>query len=184
KLYRRASRVLAFTIPARRYEFAGRVFVRAIAEVASPGSRRALERAARAAGRRLASAVRPSARRRSAGTHRLSDAVTVLDECGFEPARTNGEVRLSNCPFEALAEECRPLVCGMNLALVRGVIAGVRARGVRAELRPTPGSCCVIIRLTPRPPPPPPPPPQRLPPPPPHTAPPHPPPIPPFFPPP
>ena len=151
KLYRRASRVLDFTIPARRYEFAGRVFVRALAAVASPGSRRALERAARAAGRRLASAVRPSARRRSAGTHRLSDAVTVLDECGFEPARTNGEVRLSNCPFEALAEECRPLVCGMNLALVRGVIAGVRARGVRAELRPTPGSCCVIIRLTPRP---------------------------------
>ena len=151
KLYRRASRVLDFTIPARRYEFAGRVFVRAIAEVASPGSRRALERAARAAGRRLASAVRPSARRRSAGTHRLSEAVTVLDECGFEPARTNGEVRLANCPFEALAEECRPLVCGMNLALVRGVIAGVRARGVRAELRPTPGSCCVIIRLTPRP---------------------------------
>jgi len=151
KLYRRASRGLDFTLPARRYEFAGRVFVRALAAVASPGSRRALERAARAAGRRLASAVRPSARRRSAGTHRLSEAVAVLDECGFEPARTNGEVRLSNCPFEALAEECRPLVCGMNLALVRGVIAGVRARGVRAELRPTPGSCCVIIRLTPRP---------------------------------
>src|SRR5256712_10290377 len=91
KLYRRASRVLDFTIPARRYEFAGRVFVRAIAEVASPGSRRALERAARAAGRRLASAVRPSARRRSAGTHPLSDAVTGLDECRFETARPNRE---------------------------------------------------------------------------------------------
>jgi len=149
KLYRRASRVLDFTLPARRYAVAGRVFVRAVADAASPGSRRALERAARAAGRRLASAARPSARRPS--TRRLSEAVAVLGECGFEPARTNGEVRLSNCPFEALAEECRPLVCGMNLALVRGVLAGVRARGVRADLRPTPGSCCVIIRLTPRP---------------------------------
>src|SRR5947209_239972 len=56
KLYRRASRGLDFTLPARRYEFAGRVFVRALAAVASPGSRRALERAARAAGRRLARA--------------------------------------------------------------------------------------------------------------------------------
>ena len=75
----------------------------------------------------------------------------MLGECGFEPVRRNGEVRLSNCPFEALAEECRPLVCGMNLALVRGVLTGTSARGVRAELRPAPGSCCVMVRVGPHP---------------------------------
>src|SRR5207245_6862781 len=68
----------------------------------------------------------------------------------FEPTPSNGAVRLSNCPFAALAEQCRPLVCAMNLALVRGVLAGVRARGVRAELRPEASSCCVIIRAGPR----------------------------------
>jgi predicted ArsR family transcriptional regulator len=153
KLYRRSNHALAFALPARRYELAGRVFVRAIADAASSGTQRALERAARAAGRRLAAAARPSARGRRprASPRGLREALAVLGQCGFDPARTNGEVRLSNCPFEALAEECRPLVCGMNLALVRGVLTGVGARGVRAELRPAPGSCCVVVRLAPHP---------------------------------
>ena len=87
-----------------------------------------------------------SIRGRRAKTLGLDVALAVLSECGFEPARSNGEVRLSNCPFEALAQECRPLVCGMNLALVRGALTGVRARGMRAELRPASGSCCVILK--------------------------------------
>src|SRR5881396_2768837 len=151
KLYRPASRALVFTLPARRYELAGRVFVRAVADAASSATRRTLERAARAAGRRLAVGARPSTRGRTANTRGLNAALAVLGECGFEPVRRNGEVRLSNCPFEALAEECRPLVCGMNLALVRGVLTGMSARGVRAELRPAPGSCCVVVRVSPHP---------------------------------
>jgi len=151
KLYRPASRALVFTLPARRYELAGRVFVRAIADAASSATRRTLERAARAAGRRLAGGARRSTRGRTANTRGLNAALAVLGECGFEPVRRNGEVRLSNCPFEALAEECRPLVCGMNLALVRGVLTGTSARGVRAELRPAPGSCCVMVRVGPHP---------------------------------
>ena len=149
KLYRPASRALVFTLPARRYELAGRVFVRAVAEAGSSATRRTLERAARAAGRRLAGGARRSTRGRTANTRGLNAALAVLGECGFEPVRRNGEVRLSNCPFEALAEECRPLVCGMNLALVRGVLTGTSARGVRAELRPAPGSCCVMVRVSP-----------------------------------
>ena len=151
KLYRPASRALVFTLPARRYELAGRVFVRAVAEAGSSATRRTLERAARAAGRRLAVGARGSTRGRTANRRGLDAALAVLGECGFEPVRRNGEVRLSNCPFEALAEECRPLVCGMNLALVRGVLTGTSARGVRAELRPAPGSCCVIVRVSPHP---------------------------------
>src|SRR5213592_761935 len=151
KLYRPASRALVFTLPARRYELAGRVSVRAVAEAGSSATRRTLERAARAAGRRLAVGARPSTRGRSANARGRNAALAVLGECGCEPVRRNGEVRLSTCPFEALAEECRPLVCGMNLALVRGVLTGMSARGVRAELRPAPGSCCVMVRVSPHP---------------------------------
>jgi predicted ArsR family transcriptional regulator len=57
------------------------------------------------------------------------------------------QVKLANCPFRALAERSSSLVCGMNLALVRGVMAGAGAAGVRAELRPAPGSCCVVLTV-------------------------------------
>ena len=146
KLYHRSSRQLDLSLPERRYELAGRVFARALTAVA-PAARSALERAARAEGRRLGA----DARRRttaSAGTDRLlANTLAVLDECGYDPARVNGEVRLRNCPFDALANECRPLVCGMNLALLRALLAAAGARGTRVELRPPEaGSCCVVLK--------------------------------------
>ncbi len=146
KLYHRSSHQLDLTLPERRYELAGRVFARALTAVA-PAARSALERAARVEGRRLGA----DARRRTAanaGTDRLlANTLAVLGECGYDPARVNGEVRLRNCPFDALANECRPLVCGMNLALLRGLLAAAGARGTRVELRPPEaGSCCVVLK--------------------------------------
>jgi len=70
----------------------------------------------------------------------------VLEWCGFEPVRSNGSVQLANCPFAALARESRVLVCGMNLALLEGVLEGVQARGMRAVLDPQPLACCVVLR--------------------------------------
>jgi len=55
-------------------------------------------------------------------------------------------VHLANCPFAALATESRALVCGMNLALLEGVLQGVQARSMRAVLDPQPPSCCVVLR--------------------------------------
>ena len=148
KLYHRSSHQLDLTLPERRYVLAGRVFARALT-AAAPAARDALERAARAEGRTLGA----DARRRAgahAGTDRLlANALTVLGECGYDPARIKGEVRLRNCPFDALANECRPLVCGMNLALLRGLLAAAGARGTRAELRPPEaGSCCVVLKTS------------------------------------
>jgi len=113
----------------------------------APAARAALRRAARAEGRRLGADARRSTNG-NAGTDRLlANALEVLDECGYDPARVNGEVRLRNCPFDALANECRPLVCGMNLALLRGLLAAAGARGTRAQLRaPEAGSCCVVLK--------------------------------------
>ncbi len=146
KLYHRSARQLDLTLPERRYELAGRVLARALTAM-TPAARAALERAARAEGRRLGADARhrPAVK---AGTDRLfTNTLAVLAECGYEPARVNGEVRLRNCPFDALANECRPLVCGMNLALLRGVLAAAGTRGTRAELRPPEaGSCCVVLK--------------------------------------
>jgi predicted ArsR family transcriptional regulator len=55
---------------------------------------------------------------------------------------------LRNCPFDALVSDHRDVVCGMNLSLMDGVVAGLRLRGVEAVLDPRPGMCCVVWRRT------------------------------------
>jgi predicted ArsR family transcriptional regulator len=66
---------------------------------------------------------------------------------GFEPRLgADGTVVLRNCPFHQLAARHRDIVCGMNLALIEGLVAGLRADGIRPELDPRPGQCCVVIR--------------------------------------
>jgi predicted ArsR family transcriptional regulator len=146
KLYRRSSRQVDLTLPERRYELAGRVFARALTAIA-PAARGALARAARAEGRTLGAAARGRTGGNGGADRLLANTLAVLDECGYDPARVNGEVRLRNCPFDALANECRPLVCGMNLALLRGLLSGAGTRGARAELRPPEaGSCCVVLK--------------------------------------
>ena len=115
----------------------------------SAGSERALGRVAAHFGRRAGSDAR---RARSGGgggggggRRHIATVVDVLDAWGYEPSEPGGGVVLGNCPFDALAKACRPLVCKMNLALLRGVVQGVGARNLKAELRPQPGSCCVVF---------------------------------------
>ncbi|MGW2300749.1 helix-turn-helix transcriptional regulator [Streptomyces sp. NPDC001809] len=56
------------------------------------------------------------------------------------PARV---LRMRNCPFHAVAERFPPLVCGMNLALLEGLLG---ADGpVRARMDARPGACCVVV---------------------------------------
>jgi len=142
KLYRRSAHQLDLTLPRRRYELAGRLLAQALTNARSPAALRALRRAARDLGRGL------GADARRAGTARgpLARLLAVLEWCGFEPIRSNGSVHLANCPFAALANQSRALVCGMNLALLEGVLQGVQARGMRAVLDPQPPSCCVVVR--------------------------------------
>jgi predicted ArsR family transcriptional regulator len=56
-------------------------------------------------------------------------------------------IRLRNCPFDALANDYRDLVCGMNLALQEGVLSGLGASGIEARSDPQPGACCVAFRV-------------------------------------
>ena len=77
----------------------------------------------------------------------MSSALDVLAGAGFEPiAGEDDVIALRNCPFDAIARTHRDLVCGMNLSLMDGVIAGLRTAGIHAELDPQPGMCCVVWR--------------------------------------
>ncbi|MFF6776582.1 helix-turn-helix transcriptional regulator [Streptomyces sp. NPDC012637] len=55
-------------------------------------------------------------------------------------------VRMRNCPFHAVAERFPPLVCGMNLALLEGLLG--TDGSVRARMDARPGECCVVVETS------------------------------------
>jgi predicted ArsR family transcriptional regulator len=74
------------------------------------------------------------------------DLETVLAAYGYGPEHCADDVtRLRNCPFHQLARHHKDTVCGMNLALIDGVKAGMNASTLHPVLDPQPGYCCVTI---------------------------------------
>ena len=144
KLYRRASREIAVSLPEREYELAGRLMAEAIAESSRSGAPvlEALGRVATEHGRTLAQAHGP-ARKRKADA--LGIACAALAEHGYEPRIESGAATLTNCPFHALAESHTDLVCRMNLALVEGLVDEISPGDVDARLDPADGRCCVTL---------------------------------------
>jgi predicted ArsR family transcriptional regulator len=135
KLYARAHREIAVSLPPRRYEIAGEILARAVEE-AQRGATGVSDAVAQAAER---------AGRQTAAEH--ADLAGVLASVGYEPRCGPGsDLHLANCPFHDLAARHADLVCAMNLHLLRGVIGqlGVPAQ---AQLDPAEGRCCVTITL-------------------------------------
>jgi predicted ArsR family transcriptional regulator len=152
KLYRRSSRQLSVTLPERRYDLAGDVLAAAMDQAMKHDTpnQEAEHDAAHQRGRRIARESRARLRR-SPGLQYLGDddleyAAEVLADHGYEPRVDAQEICLANCPFDRLAAEHTEIVCGMNLALIDGVLEGLEARRLAAELAPQEGFCCVKVR--------------------------------------
>lgn len=159
KLYRRAARQFAVTLPERRYELAGDVLATAVTRAMREALpvEDAVRDAATAEGLRIATAhsrgtgdtacAQESARFDERGRpDELTTVATVLAEHGYEPRARDQEICLANCPFDRLATKHTELVCAMNLALIGGVIDGLGLRHLRAALEPQQGYCCVKVR--------------------------------------
>lgn len=154
KLYRRSSRELSVSVPGRDYKGAAEVFAEALDRLAEESPRiaeleqHAVQDIARARGRaaglgaRRAAGPRPGKRRLRTGLDAL------LRAADYQPSREAGApaIRLQNCPYHALSATHRDLTCGMNLAWGEGVLEGLGATGLEAELAPEPGYCCVVFR--------------------------------------
>jgi predicted ArsR family transcriptional regulator len=132
KLYRRAPGEREVSLPPRDYRTAAGLLAEA-AEAA--GLDAELREAARRRGRRL--------REEGAGPCRsLEEVAALLERRGYQPCLRDGVLRMRNCPFGALAEAFPPLVCGMNLALLEGLLEDSRDVRVRIDARP--GWCCTV----------------------------------------
>jgi predicted ArsR family transcriptional regulator len=142
KLYRRSPREVALSVPPRRYDLAGEVLAGAVDRALreSVPVDEAVRRVAGEVGRELA--AEPDDDRPAGEMERTS---RVLERHGYEPCVVDTELCLANCPFDRLASDHTELVCGLNLALVEGVLDGLEVHSLRARLAPQPGFCCVKV---------------------------------------
>ena len=142
KLYSRSPEQVDVSLPPRRYGLAAELFAQALDGEGRGAAPRRLARLARAYGRLLAGTA-------AAGGAGAKTVVAALEQLGYEPVRrSSGEVRLRNCPFHALTDRHKALVCGANLALLEGFVAELQAgrETLRPALYPQPGMCCVVLR--------------------------------------
>ncbi|HEX3283885.1 MAG TPA: helix-turn-helix domain-containing protein [Mycobacterium sp.] len=146
KLYRRADRDVAVSLPDREYQLAGALMADAIAESIDTGIPviEALHRLAHAYGRGLGEMAVGDDPPRTA-TAALELAVETLTENGYEPRPDDGRVVMTNCPFHALAQAQTQLVCQMNHALIGGLTDALGPQGPVAQLEPAPDRCCVVL---------------------------------------
>ncbi|HVC71138.1 MAG TPA: helix-turn-helix domain-containing protein [Acidimicrobiales bacterium] len=145
KWYRRAADEIAVSVPERHYDLVARLLARAV-ERAADGSvsvADALRTVAWDYGRTIGEGGHVPA----GGSRRqlIEGLAELLAEHGYEPRLEDGTVSLTNCPFHALAEEHRTLVCGMNHDLMRGIVEAVGLPPSVALLDPVPGRCCVAL---------------------------------------
>jgi predicted ArsR family transcriptional regulator len=140
KLYARSGREFSVSIPPREYELAARLLAQAVNDDVSGAAKATLGYAAHQLGFDLGRSSK-GVSDESGGTE------AVLAHHGFEPVRdADGHVSLANCPFHKLAGQYPDVVCGMNLALIGGLIDGLGLAGLRPVLEPEAGRCCVVIK--------------------------------------
>jgi predicted ArsR family transcriptional regulator len=134
-LYSRAERLHELSIPARSYALASRLLADAVDEA---GADRLLHAAAAREGER-------QGRAEAAAAADLEAVAAALERRGYEPVREGDRLWSCNCPFHELSMAYPPVICGMNLALLTGLVRGLGATRLEARMNPAPGRCCVVI---------------------------------------
>ncbi|GAB2838865.1 helix-turn-helix domain-containing protein [Actinoallomurus bryophytorum] len=155
KLYRRSEADHVVSLPPRDYGTAAVLLAEVVDAVgAEAGLEEIARRHGRAAGAAAAEGGAAKAGVAKAGVEEggaveggvaKTGVEEVLARQGYAPYREGDVIRMRNCPFHTLAREFPPLTCGMNLALIDGLLEGMGETGLSARLRPSPGDCCVEI---------------------------------------
>lgn len=149
KYYQPSELLIELSIPARHYDLAGELLVKAIdAQRDGETPRESAVRVAGEAGKEIGFGIRADMGGSRLGRERaLAAAEKVLESQGFEPYRAGDrELRLRNCPFHRLAKQAPGLICAMNQAFIQGLAWGLGNSNLVAEMEPTENQCCVVLR--------------------------------------
>lgn len=144
KLYRRAGRTFAVSLPPRRYDLVGDILAEAVTRTAAGDT---LDRSLTASAHEEGVSLGRGATGLDAEAT-LPAVAGVLAGQGYEPRVDDDVVTLRNCPFDDLARKHTQLVCGLNQAFVQGVVDGLERADATARLEPEDGWCCVKVRPT------------------------------------
>jgi predicted ArsR family transcriptional regulator len=147
RVYSRGEREIHVSLPERQYERVADVFAAALEHLGGPEPGAPLVDAARRAGAAAVPGADAQVPAPAAEPGRIR-LLSALRTSGYEPfTDEDGTIRLRNCPFHALVEQHRGLVCGANLAMAEGMTEAAGARAaVEPVLDPRPGLCCVAFR--------------------------------------
>ena len=148
KLYKRTQRDVAVSFPSRRYDVAAELLATAFDRIDGPSGVDAVAGVARELGTHVGLEARRGAGPRPSRKQLVSALLDLLYGTGYAPEvdDASGSIWLRNCPYHALAESHRALTCGMNLAWADGVAGALGNSGLRPELDPQPGYCCVVFQ--------------------------------------
>ena len=136
KFYSPAVGELTVSFPPRAYELVGDLLASGI-EAALADDRpvnEALQEVATRRGRQLGA---------DAG-----NLHAALRTTGYEPVAQGEDFEFTNCPFHRLAQSHTSLVCGVNGALLNGVIEGCGATGFEVRAAAEGSPCCARIART------------------------------------
>jgi len=126
KLYHLAAAEHAVSVPPRAYRAAAELLAEALEQA---GVEETLYKVARHHGQQEPKNLDIEAR---------------LTEHGYAPVKDGPDrIELRNCPFHRLAEQFPPVICGMNLALINGLLEGESEWTARMDAAP--GRCCVAL---------------------------------------
>jgi predicted ArsR family transcriptional regulator len=147
KHYVRAERQIELSLPARDYAGLAELLAGAVEADPSGTAQAALNRAAAALGAKLGAEAATLVAADADPAQVLAALRQALTARGYEPYdEADGTIRLRNCPFDRIAAHHRELVCGANLAMVKGLTDQLGGdQPVRAVLDPQPGRCCVAL---------------------------------------
>lgn len=135
KWYRRATSDVAVSLPPREYGTAAAILADVVARSAGePVTVDTVRAVAREHGHRLAAED--------------GAILELLAAHGYEPTVHGHVVEMANCPFHALVDEHRDLVCNLNEALLTGIAERAGLSPDAARLDPAPGRCCVTLRVS------------------------------------
>lgn len=147
KFYRRSEAEVTISFPPRRYDIAADVMATALDRLETSAGADTVRAVAHERGEEVGHEIRREAGARPARRRLRAALVETLRRSGYEPEvdEASGAVHLRNCPFHALSASHRELTCGMNFAWADGLANALGDSGLRPEVAPAPGYCCVVF---------------------------------------